>query len=344
MTTPQKRRAQVSIPVDSVNAMVARSSVVESHIKGQLAASLVTRMITPFGYILKCSGEAAVADVTFRDTEFARNMATERLHVAATPEVWAHEGWHMMKVMNTPEANVALSIANAIHNMLPVVCPHASPNDVEALIELSTRIVYTLASGDALTTDHLIEMGDLFQRADFKHDNDTLQQAAVALTGMCRGIMQGYASQFGGDLFAYWNVSKYRVQFGRSDVMMSATYKSWYPAISLLVDNVIVSLHGEPTAYSCEEVFLESAHSPYVIAQALAILLRARTEDSDDVVGLSTLRMKKLRDFLHALYPQVELHEISSMAAELSSAICDELKNVTNYGRIEAIASVLIEV
>jgi len=331
-------RNQVRIPVSAVNKIVEQCSLIESRVVSPQAAALTARMVSSFGYILKCSGEAAVADVAFSDPSFARGLATDRVKHAAVGEVWAHEGWHMMKVMNMPEDVVAPTIAHAIHSTLPHLI-EVNINSVEALLQPAASILYHIASGRGIDIDMLLDMGDFHARPEFKHDADDLQRVANILTDMCRGIIEGVSSQFEGSLLAYWNVAKYRFVPSASDLHQAATQSAWCPAVSLMVSSIIDDIHRRfPDGRTAAYLNAYPKHAPHFIAENVAHLLL--------VAGGEFASRRRINRVYERLITTQGLQsmtqsERSEMAAEIAGAFEEELNVCTNYTRPDVLESVL---
>ena len=331
-------RNQVRIPSADVTKIVEQCSIIESRVVSPQAAALTARMVSSFGYILKCSGEAAVADASFSDPTFARGLATDRVKIAAVAEVWAHEGWHMMKVMNMPEDVVAPTIAHAIHSTLPHLI-EVNINSVEALMEPAACIIYHIASGRVIDIDMLLDMGDFHARPEFKHDADDLQRVANILTDLCKGIIEGVSRQFEGSLLAYWNVAKYRFVPSASDLHQAATQSAWCPAVSLMVSSIIDDIHRRfPDGRTAAYLNAYPKHAPHFIAENVAhLLLVAGGEFA------SRRRINRVYDRLlttHGLQ-NIAKSEPSEMAAEIASAFEEELAACNNYTRPDLLESVL---
>lgn len=335
MTAPN--RTQIRIPVNAVNALAEQCTTIESRVISPQAAALTVRMVSPFGYILKCSGEAAVADVSFSDPTFARNMATERVKAAATPEIWAHEGWHMMKVMNSPDVVIAPTIANAIHATLPHLLD-GQAKDPADLLATSTVIIYRIASNHPIDTDMLLSMGDFHARPDFKHDADTLQRAADTLTNVCRGIMLGYASRFDGDLLAYWSEAKYKLSLGASDIQLDAMQRAWYPALNLLVANMLEdiqhNLRREVSGNNLMSIH-NIRYSKHILLETVALMLKHEGS------GVDMPRVQALSNFLSTVFPSLTTYDHDVMAIELVGVFDRAMAEAYQYVNVGTIQSIL---
>lgn len=106
---------QVKVAKEVVDGIINAASV--QFQKFDNAPVYQARMITDFGFCLKSFGEAAVADPSSFDPEFAGKLARGRLMDSAHPEVWAHEGWKLMQCMNAAGDHVLPQLQAHINSL-----------------------------------------------------------------------------------------------------------------------------------------------------------------------------------------------------------------------------------
>lgn len=185
-------RKAVRIPAAAVNKLIDRVQVHASRVP-DLPAVLTARARTHFDYVLKCSGEAAVADTSSTNDQFAIDMATERLMPKAKEEIWAHEGWMMMQTMN----DVDRMVLPMLKAMVDSAC---SPHSRRFASDEACRRVFWRAVRSRVDGTMFIMIGDL---VDTNDQSAGRQQALVVAQNVVMGVLQYFEDTYNG-ICAYW--------------------------------------------------------------------------------------------------------------------------------------------
>lgn len=186
------KRTAVRIPVGAVNKLIERVEVHASRVPN-LPAVLTARARTHFEYVLKCSGEAAVADTSSTDDTFAIGLATERLMPKAKEEIWAHEGWMMMQTMN----DVDRMVVPMLEAMVNAAC---APHSRRFASTEAARRVFWRAVRSRNDNTMFIHIGDL---VDTNDQSAGRQQALVVAQNVVMGVLQYFEDTYGG-ICDYW--------------------------------------------------------------------------------------------------------------------------------------------
>lgn len=158
------------------------------------------RMVTSFGFCLKSFGEAAVADPKAFDKVFSDNMAQSRLLNVVGAEVWAHEGWKLMQVMNEPDYYVVPQVREIVQtalNAYGLTCRNVG------------RVFWGLVSG--LSKSDLLQLPDIAERDPETHPKSFMESslklaatdASRLVVCMVAGQIAHYEMQYSG-ISAYW--------------------------------------------------------------------------------------------------------------------------------------------
>lgn len=214
------------------------------------------RMITSFGFCLKSFGEAAVADPKAFDKQFSDDMAQRRLLDVAAGEVWAHEGWKLMQVMNEPEQYVIPLIVDSVRHALDLfglTCPNVE------------QAFWARINGNSAD--------DLRNRLEF-HTRESMDVTTISseqATSLVWRIIEAHTSHYETlyeGITAYW----------KNDVLCAVLPDDWHAhytrlilAQPLLIGDLLDDVHDYVAETSCSDKLLQG----WVTAPSLRFLTLA---------------------------------------------------------------------
>lgn len=226
------------------------------------------RMVTSFGFCLKSFGEAAVADPKAFDKEFSDNMAKSRLLDSAGPEVWAHEGWKLMQLMNEPDYYVVPHIREIVQTVLAaygLTCRNVN------------RVFWGMVNG--LSQSDTLQLPDIGERNSETHPKSFMAsavtldpvEAARMVVCMVGGQIAHYEMQYSG-ISTYW----------RNDVLNAILTDDWderytrmIMAQPLIVGDLLDAIYRETSAMCAGNPLLEGWHmAPSARLFMLTVYLR----------------------------------------------------------------------